>query len=148
MEREKTDDANGIDERSFRLGGLSVEPARNLIKNHTQSYSIEPMIMDVLCQLASHSKHVVTRNDLIKDIWGVQYGSDGKIADAVSQQCPAAILENDGVLVTGSTVLDVFDRLEVLESTAEAVINAKAIGDISVMPESVIEELCTAFDLN
>ena len=86
--------------------------------------------------------------DVKRADYGVQYGSDGKIADAISQQCPAAILENDGVVVTGSTVLDVFDRLEVLESTAEAVINANAIGDISVMPESVIDELCTAFNLN
>ena len=58
---------------------------------------------------------------------------------------PAAILENDGVLVTGSTVLDAFDRLEVLESTAEAVINSRAIGHVAPMPHAVIEELKDAF---
>ncbi|MEM9646087.1 MAG: class II aldolase/adducin family protein, partial [Planctomycetota bacterium] len=57
------------------------------------------------------------------------------------------ILENDGILVTGSSVLDVFDRLEVLESTAEAVINAKAIGEVRRMPSKVIEELKTTFGL-
>ena len=57
-------------------------------------------------------------------------------------------LENDGVLVTGSSVLDAFDRLEVLESTAEALINARAIGDVSVMPEPAIAELRSAFNLN
>ena len=50
--------------------------------------------------------------------------------------------------MTGSSVLDAFDRLEVLESTAEAVINASAIGEVSVMPETVIEELRQAFGLN
>ena len=57
------------------------------------------------------------------------------------------LLENDGVLVTGSNVLDAFDRLEVLESTAEAVINAKAIGQVTSMPEDVIDELRSAFGL-
>lgn len=80
--------------------------------------------------------------------YGVQYLSDGSIADSVSRDSPAAILENDGVLVTGSSVLDTFDRLEVLESTAEAVINAGAIGEVSVMPDSVIQELRDAFGLN
>jgi L-fuculose-phosphate aldolase len=80
--------------------------------------------------------------------YGVQYRNDGSIADSVSAVSPAAILENDGVLVTGSSVLDTFDRLEVLESTAEAVINARAVGDVSVMSEGVINELRDAFGLN
>ena len=80
--------------------------------------------------------------------YGVQYHNDGKIADFISPASPAAILDNDGVLVTGSSVLDAFDRLEVLESTSEAVINALAIGEVAVMPKSVIDELCTAFNLN
>ena len=80
--------------------------------------------------------------------YGVQYQNDGGIADFVSRASPAAILENDGVLVTGSSVLDAFDRLEVLESTAEAVINAKAIGSVAPMPEDVIDELRTAFGLD
>ena len=78
----------------------------------------------------------------------MQYQNDGKIADYVSADSPAAILENDGVLVTGSTVLDAFDRLEVLESTAEVVISAGAIGPVSSMPEAVISELRSAFGLD
>ena len=77
--------------------------------------------------------------------YGVQYGMGGGIADFVSVSRPAAILENDGVLVTGSTVLDAFDRLEVLESTAEAVINSRVIGDVAPMPEAAIDELKAAF---
>ncbi len=79
--------------------------------------------------------------------YGVQYREDGSIADYVSPASPAAILENDGVLVTGASVLDVFDRLEVLESTAEAIINAKAIGEVHSMSDQVIEDLRAAFDL-
>ncbi len=78
--------------------------------------------------------------------YGIQYRADGSIADFVTG-ASAAILENDGVLVTGSSVLDTFDRLEVLESTAEAIINARSIGDVSAMPATAIDELRTAFNL-
>lgn len=80
--------------------------------------------------------------------YGVQYQNDGSIANFVSSASPAAILENDGILITGSSVLDTFDRLEVLESTAEAIINSRAIGEVSAMPENVINDLRQAFGLN
>lgn len=80
--------------------------------------------------------------------YGLQYHSEKQFATFVSDSSPAAILENDGVIVTGRSVLDTFDRLEVLESTAEALINAKVIGTVSSMPDSVIDELRSAFKLN
>jgi len=58
---------------------------------------------------------------------------------------PALILENDGVLVTGSDVLEAFDRLEVLESTAEAIINCRAVGALKAMSDEVTQELDVAF---
>ena len=72
--------------------------------------------------------------------YGVQYEDDGAIADFVSAASPVAMLENDGVLVTGSSVLDAFDRLEVLESTS-ALINASALGPVAPMSDEVIDEL-------
>ena len=86
----------------------------------------------------------------LRDVKRVPYGTqyrDGQIASFVSESSPAAVLENDGVIVTGRSVLDAFDRLEVLESTAEAVINARAIGNISTMSDAVIDELRAAFKL-
>lgn len=87
----------------------------------------------------------------LRDVQRVPYGThfrdDDQIARYVSESSPAAVLENDGVIVTGGSVLDVFDRLEVLESTAEALVNARAISDISAMSDAVIDELKTAFNL-
>ena len=71
--------------------------------------------------------------DVANAPYGIQYHDDGQIAECVSREQPVAILENDGVLVTGKNVLDAFDRLEVLEATAEAVINSRVIGQISSM---------------
>ena len=56
-----------------------------------------------------------------------------------------ALLENDGVLVCGTSVLDAFDRLEVLESTAETLINGRIVGPPTPMSDAAIEELRAAF---
>ena len=71
--------------------------------------------------------------------------SKANIADYVSPRSPAVLLENDGVLVVGSSILDTFDRLEVLETTAEAIINSRPIGTVTPMPDAVIDELKKAF---
>lgn len=76
---------------------------------------------------------------------GVQYQADEAIASYVSLQSPAMLLENDGVLVVGTSILDTFDRLEVLETTAEAIINSRPLGQVSPMSDQVIHELQTAF---
>jgi L-fuculose-phosphate aldolase len=55
------------------------------------------------------------------------------------------ILENDGVLLTGSSVLEAFDRLEVLESTAEAIINSRPLGPMTPMSDRIIRDLEAAF---
>jgi L-fuculose-phosphate aldolase len=77
--------------------------------------------------------------------YGLQFEDPQAIAAMLSANQPALILENDGVLVTGADVLEAFDRLEVLESTAEALINSRAVGDLSPMPPEVIFELERVF---
>jgi L-fuculose-phosphate aldolase len=67
------------------------------------------------------------------------------VAQAMGPDNPVALLEHNGALVAGKTVLDAFDRLEVLEATAEAIIQSKPLGDITPMDDSVIDELVKAF---
>ena len=77
--------------------------------------------------------------------YGLQFTNLDELAGLIDEMCPSLLLENDGVLVTGGTMLEAFDRLEVLESTAEAIINSKAIGTFSKMPASVIRDLDRVF---
>ncbi|MBI5688886.1 MAG: class II aldolase/adducin family protein [Verrucomicrobia bacterium] len=69
-----------------------------------------------------------------------------RIADAVSlDRHPVVLIENEGALVLGRDVLDAFDRLEVLEATAEALLLARPLGPIVPMPEAAIAELRRVF---
>ncbi len=85
----------------------------------------------------------------LRDIGRLQHEAlydDGSIiTKQLAPDRPVSLLENDGVVVMGTSVLDAFDRLEVLESTAEALINSRHIGPLTAMPESVLAELRAAF---
>jgi L-fuculose-phosphate aldolase len=77
--------------------------------------------------------------------YGIQFGDPARFAAYVSPDRPVALLENDGMLVCGTSVLDAFDRLEVLETTAEALINARHLGPLSPMSDRAIADLKQAF---
>lgn len=79
--------------------------------------------------------------------YSAQYEDPESLAARLCPASPAILLENNGVLVTGTSVLDAFDRLEVIESTAEAIINCRAIGELVPMPDDVIEDLTAAFNI-
>jgi len=86
---------------------------------------------------------------LLRDVqrvpYGLQFTAEDEVARRVSLERPVALLENDGVLVCGTSVLDAFDRLEVLESTAETLINGRFVGPAAPMPDAAIDELRAAF---
>ena len=77
--------------------------------------------------------------------FGLQFGDGSSLAALLSTEQPALVLENDGVLVTGASVLEAFDRLEVLESTAEALINCRALRTLRPLSAGVTRELDQAF---
>jgi L-fuculose-phosphate aldolase len=58
---------------------------------------------------------------------------------------PVVLIENEGALVVGRDVLDAFDRLEVLEATAEALVLSRPLGPVVPMPPAAIDELRRAF---
>jgi L-fuculose-phosphate aldolase len=85
--------------------------------------------------------------DVTRVPFGLHYGAGDEIAQRISSRSLAMLLQNDGVLVVGTSILDAFDRLEVLETTAEAIINSRSLGPVSPMSEGVIAELRDAFNL-
>lgn len=88
--------------------------------------------------------YVVVRNPN-RMPYGLQFDQREALANHISPEQPAALLQNDGVLVTGRSILEAFDRLEVIESTAEAIINCRALGPMAPMGDDLIRELDAAF---
>ena len=88
---------------------------------------------------------------LLRDVkrmpYGQNYLNQDETAAYFSEATPAAMMENDCVIVTGSTLLQAFDRLEVMESTAHSIINASAVGQIIHISNEEIDDLKVAFNL-
>ena len=57
------------------------------------------------------------------------------------------MVENECVIVTGESLLQAFDRLEVMESTAHSIINSAAIGEIVHISQEEVDDLKIAFNL-
>ena len=70
-----------------------------------------------------------------------------RLAAAFNKTSPVAIVRNDSAIAVGSTWLAAFDRLEVLESMAEAQINAIAAGidPITVISGQDIDDIERVF---
>ena len=88
---------------------------------------------------------------LLRDVKRISYeeyyAQQDSIAEYFGEATPAAMVENCCVIVTGNTLLQAFDRLEVMESTAHSIINAAAIGQIVHISEDEVSDLKTAFHL-
>lgn len=86
---------------------------------------------------------------LLRDIPFVPYGSQfkkgGKISKALSKETPILLLENDAILVTGGSVLETFDRLEVAEFSAKSLTQSTLIGHLVPINEQEIEDLKKKF---
>ena len=89
---------------------------------------------------------------LLRDIPKVDhddlYTHETKIGKMLTKSTPIVIGRNCCVIVTGKNLLSTFDRLEVAEYSAHAVISAKALGDIIHMEPARITEIDVAFKLN
>lgn len=88
---------------------------------------------------------------LLRDVRRISYeeyyAQQDEIAEYFGEATPAAMVENSCVIVTGSTLLQAFDRLEVMESTAHSIINASALGDIVHISKEEVDDLKEAFHL-
>ena len=105
-------------------------------------------VTDCPCDSRTIPESYIFLREVQKIPFGMQFGDGEELARRVSPRKPIALLENDGVLVLGTSVLDAFDRLEVLESTSEALINSRPLGKVAPMSDRVIQELAAAFSLD
>ena len=75
------------------------------------------------------------------------YNAEG-VAKAFDAAHPAMMVENNCVIVTGDSLLQAFDRLEVMEATAHSLINASVLGEIDRITDAEVEDLKKAFHLS
>jgi len=68
-----------------------------------------------------------------------------EIFEKLSTGSPALLIANDSVLVTGDSLLQAFDRLEVAEMTAMSLILGKSLGSVNSISDNNIAEMGRVF---
>lgn len=88
---------------------------------------------------------------LLRDVKRIPFEAAYQNLDDVAAEFdnahPVLLIENKSVIVTGASMLQVFDRLEVMEMTAASILDAQALGTIAHIPSGEIAALKTAFHL-
>lgn len=136
--------------RTSRLHGLiyAANPEVGVVIN------AQPMCASAFCMTdAEFSSRTIPESYLVLgDAPKVPFACVVNDAEALAarmslKKCPVLLIENEGALIVGRTLLEAFDRLEVLEATAEALQLSRPLGPLVPMPDSALEELRKAFGL-
>jgi L-fuculose-phosphate aldolase len=77
--------------------------------------------------------------------YGLQFTNEAAVAEAVSLKRPVVLLQNDGFIAVGRSAAEAYDRMEVAELTAQAIIDAKSEGGLRSMSPEVIAEIEAKF---
>ncbi len=87
----------------------------------------------------------------LRDVVRLPYGASRTdiegTAAMFSSKTPVVIVNNQCVIVTGNSLLNAFDRLEVLEYSASAMIAARDIGEIVLITPDEVAKIEEAFHL-
>ncbi len=111
-----------------------------------------PAIMAFACTDAEFDSRTIPESYInLRDVGRVGYGYSTtnveETADMFCSKCPAIIVENQCVIVTGPTLLKAFDCLEVMEYSAKAIIAAKDIGPLVMISAEEVHDIEVAFNL-
>jgi L-fuculose-phosphate aldolase len=134
----------------------SVQLHQDVYERHPEIGSVlvahPPSIMafavtDTVFDCRTIPESYILLRETVKVPFGISYRQPKKAASLFSSKTPMLICENDCVIVTGSSLLNAFDRLEVAEFTAKSIIAARNLGDIVHIHDDEIEDINKAFRL-
>lgn len=148
VEGEKRE-AGKVPSRSIRLH-------QEIYKQHPEINAIiiahPPNIMayavtDEVLDSKSIPESYILMRDIPKLEFSQFYQKPEETAQAFNESTPIVIVDNDCVAVTGDSLLNAFDRLEVAEYSAKALVFAKNLGQMVAINENQIDEIKEAFHL-
>ena len=79
--------------------------------------------------------------------YGRQFSDEKALAQEITPGSPVAFLENDAVLTTGANLAQAFDRMEVAEFSARAVLSAMKLGPIARIDRTALDAIDEKFGL-
>ncbi|MBO7407462.1 MAG: class II aldolase/adducin family protein, partial [Clostridia bacterium] len=88
--------------------------------------------------------YIMLRN--VKKVpFGASFLQPDMVADMFDNMTPIVLVDNDCVIVTGSSLLNAFDKLEVIEYSAKAIVASRSLGEIVAISDEEVADLRKAF---
>jgi len=160
----------GLDRRSLEIEDIVLiqagrreqgkQPSRS-VHLHQAIYDRHPAVGSVMTAQSPNAlayaitsqrfdtKSIPESYILLRDIpvvpYGAQFRRPAEIAAALSAETPVLLIRNDAVLTTGATLIQAFDRLEVAEFSARALLDTLTIGQLVPIGDQEIEALKAKF---
>jgi len=138
------------------------EPSRS-VPLHQAIYSRHPAINSIMIAHPPHimafavtdavfdSRTIPESYIMLRNVQKVPFGASflqsALTADLISEKTPLLLCENDCVIVTGSNLLNTFDRLEVAEFSAAAILASLGLGPIVQISNEEVADIHRAFNL-
>lgn len=147
---------NGSYREMGKLPSKSVELHREIYKQHPHINSIiiahPPCVMSFAVSDAELDSRTIPESYILmrnipKLDFGSIYTNESETAKVFKENTPIAIVKNDCVIVTGDSMLNAFDRLEVTEYSARAIIASRQLGELVAINDKEINEIEEAFHL-
>lgn len=149
-----------------RVQGTKVEEGKNPSRSvllHRRIYEKHPSVNSVIIahppsmmvfavtDALFDSRTIPESYILLRNIpllpFGIDFTDREKTADVFSAKTALAIIKNNCIIATGTTLLNAFDRLEVAEYSAKAILSAHSLGEIVKINGEQVAELEKVFHL-
>ncbi len=135
-------------------------PSRSVLL-HQQIYQDHPEINCIITAQCPHAaayavtdvefdtKTIPESYIMLRDVpqipFNTLYSKPHEVSNAISGKTPVLLIQNDCVLTIGKTILEAFDRLEVLEYTAMSLLNAQKLGTFNPIGDKEISDIVEKF---
>lgn len=162
----------GVDRKYLDIGDIvridydwkeaGKEPSRSVML-HKYIYEQHPYVNSVIIAHPPNimafaitdkefeSKTIPESYIMLRNIPKLPFGSSfmqpEMVARSFSKKTPIVLVENDCIIVTADSLLNAFDRLEVAEYSAKAIIDSTVLGDIVAISDEEIADIEKAFNL-
>jgi L-fuculose-phosphate aldolase len=139
-----------------KIPSRSVPLHQNIYDQHPEINSViiahPPHIMAFAVTDAEFDSRTIPESYImLRDVKKVPFGSSflkpEMVASMFDNMTPIILVENDCVIVSGTSLLNAFDKLEVAEYSAKAIIKSKELGNIVSISDKEIEDIKKAFNM-
>lgn len=131
----------------FHQAVYAEKPDVNAVILAQPRYVMAFAVTDAVFDARTIPESYLLLRDIKKVDADILYTDPSAAAKIFSNPVPAILFKNDSIAVTGTTLLQAFDRFEVSDATAHSIVISTDVGEVVHIHDDEVEEIKVVFDL-